>query len=300
MITPGPRVRPLACAALFPALLLAACAGTPVAPAAPPVGRTPIAGWEGKLTTYDVVSPVPGIDSRPVTVLVPPDYSDAANASRRYPVLYMHDGNNCLDHDLYAHGGWQVHTVSYDLVQKALMGPAILVLVDNIAANRGAEYVPGFGAAPGPSADGYLDFLEKTVVPFVDSNFRTLPGAASRGIGGSSYGGLISLYGAWTRPQVFGFAMAMSTAFAYDFHALVQRTPVAPPLRIYIDSGTVDWSGGDDGMAKTLALRDLLASKGFTLGKDLQHFVGQGHNHSEDFWRLRLPVALPFLLPPSP
>jgi len=293
----GPRQRLQDFGALLPTLLLAACAGTPVAPASPPVGRTPIAGWEGKLTTYDLASPVPGIDGRPVTVLVPPGYADAANGARRYPVLYLHDGNNCLDHDPYAHGGWQVHTVSYDLVQKGLMGPAILVLVDNTS-NRDKEYVPGFGTAPGPSADGYLDFLEKTVVPFVEANFRTLPGAASRGIGGSSYGGLISLYGAWTRPQVFGFAMAMSTAFAYDFHALVGRTTARPALRIYIDSGTVDWNGGDDGMAKTLALRDLLVSKGFTLGNDLQHFVGQGHNHSEDFWRARLPVALPFLLPP--
>lgn len=297
MIDSGPRFPPLACSALFPSLLLAACAGTHVAPASPPVGRTPIAGWEGKLTTYDLASPVPGIQGRPVTVLVPPGYADPVNASRRYPVLYMHDGNNCLDHDPFAHGGWQVHTVSYDLVQKGLMGPAILVLVDNTA-NRAAEYVPGFGSAPGPSAEGYLDFLEKTVVPFVEASFRTLPGAASRGLGGSSYGGLISLYGAWTRPQVFGFAMAMSTAFAYDFQALVQGTPARPPLRIYIDSGTVDWGGGDDGMAQTLALRDLLVSKGFTLGTDLLHHVGQGHNHSEDFWRLRLPVALPFLLPP--
>ena len=292
-----PRSPPVPRRALLPALLLAACAGTPVAPAAPPVGRTPIAGWEGKLTTYDLVSPVPGIEGRPVTVLVPPGYADVANAARRYPVLYMHDGNNCLDHDPYAHGGWRVHTISYDLVQKGLMGPAILVLVDNTG-NRAAEYVPGFGTAPGPSADGYLDFLEKTVVPFVEANFRTLPGAASRGLGGSSYGGLISLYGAWTRPQVFGFAMAMSTAFAYDFHALVQRTPARPQVRIYIDSGTVDWGGGDDGMARTLALRDLLVAKGFTLGTDLQHHVGQGDNHSEDFWRGRLPVALPFVLPP--
>jgi predicted alpha/beta superfamily hydrolase len=296
MIETGPRHRRLAFGALLPALLLAACAETSVAPLAPPVGRTPIAGWEGKLTTYDLVSPVPGIESRPVTVLVPPGYADQANAPRRYPVLYMHDGNNCLDHDPYAHGGWRVHTISYDLVQKGLMGPAILVLVDNTG-NRAAEYVPGLRTAPGPSADGYLDFLEKTVVPFVEANFRTLPGAASRGLGGSSYGGLISLYGSWTRPQVFGFAMAMSTAFAYDFHALVQRTPARPALRIYIDSGTVDWSGGDDGMARTLALRDLLVSKGFTLGTDLQHHIGQGDNHSEDFWRGRLPVALPFVLP---
>ena len=288
---------PAALTAMFLGLLCG-CATTPPATPEPPPGRTPLAGWEGKLTTYDVASPVPGIASRPVTVLVPPGYSDPVNASRRYPVLYLHDGNNCLDRDPFAHGGWQVHTVSYDLVQQGRMAPAILVLVDNTS-SRAQEYVPGFGTAPGPSADGYLDFLEKTVVPFVETWYRTAPGPGNRGIGGSSYGGIISLYAGWTRPQVFGFVMAMSTAFAYDFHAMVRATPPPKkPLRIYLDSGTVDWSGGDDGMAKTVELRDLLVAQGFVPGTDLLHFVGQGDNHSENFWRGRLPVALPFLLPP--
>jgi predicted alpha/beta superfamily hydrolase len=293
----GPRLAPIAAAGLL-LCVLGGCASAPVAPS-PPAGRTPLAGWEGKLTTYDLESPVPGIASRPVTVLVPPGYSDPANASRRYPVLVLHDGNNCLDRDPFGHGGWQVHTVSYDLVQQGRMAPAILVLVDNTS-SRAQEYVPGFGAAPGPSADGYLDFLTGTVLPFVETWYRTLPGPANRGIGGSSYGGILSLYAGWTRPQVFGFVMAMSTAFAYDFHALVRATPPPKkPLRIYIDSGTIDWGGGDDGMARTIELRDLLVTQGFVPGTDLLHFVGQGDNHSEEFWRGRLPVALPFLLPPG-
>lgn len=278
--------------------LLGGCAAATVAPE-PPTGRTPLAGWEGKLITYDLVSPVPGIASRPVTVLVPPGYSDPANASRRYPVLVLHDGNNCLDRDPFGHGGWRVHTVSYDLVEQGRMAPSILVLVDNTG-SRSQEYVPGMGSPPGPTAEGYLDFLEKTVVPFVDTWYRTLSGPANRGIGGSSYGGLISLYGAWTRPAVFGFVMAMSPAFAFDFHSMVRDTPPPTrPLRIYLDSGTVDWGGGDDGMAATIALRDLLVGQGFAPGTDLFHHVGQGDNHSEDFWRGRLPVALPLLLPPG-
>jgi len=284
-------------AAIVPGSLLLLAAACSSAPPGEPPGRTPIPGWEGKLTTYDLTSPVAGILSRPVTVLVPPGYSDPANAAREYPVLYMHDGGNCLDRDPFQHGGWQVHTVSYDLVARGLMKPAILVLVDNTA-NRTQEYVPGAGSPPGPHADGYLDFLERTVVPFVEARYRTLPGPASRGLGGSSFGGLISLYGAWTRPQVFGFVMAMSPAFAFDFPALVRGTPPPKkPLRIYIDSGTRDYGGGDDGMAETMGLRDLLVDAGHVLGDDLMHHVGQGDSHSEDFWRARLPVALPFLFP---
>jgi pullulanase len=300
--TVAPRTSPLALALG----LLAAC-GSSGSPGVVEVG-TPIAGWEGKLTEYAVESPVPGIASRHVTVLLPPGYADAASADRRYPVLYLQDGQNCLDHDPFGHGGWQVHTVSYDLVERGLMAPAILVLVENTAA-REQEYIPGAGALPGATADGYLDFLEQVVVPWVDRQHRTLRDPSARAIGGSSYGGIISLYAGWTRPGLFRVVMAMSPSlWRVDLTgAVITKLPV----RVYLDSGTVDWGGGDDGLAATSALADLLVSKGWTLHVDLEHAVGQGHNHSEEFWRARLrpstaadlpgvwPGALPFLFPAS-
>ena len=268
---------------------------------------TPIAGWEGRLTEYRVESPDPAIASRNVTVLLPPGYDDGLG-DRRYPVLYMQDGQNGLDWDPFGHGGWQLHTTLYDLVQRGLMQPAIVVLVDNTSA-REQEYVPGAGALPGPTADGYLDFLEQVIVPWVDAAFRTVPHAAGRGIGGSSYGALLALYAGWTRPGVFGMVMAMSPSlWRVDLSgAIITKLPV----KVYLDSGTVDWGGGDDGLAATTALAELLVSRGWTLHVDLEHAVGLGHNHSEEYWRARLrpstaadlpgvwPGALPFLLPPS-
>ena len=280
--------------------LMCAC-GTSVAPQAPdgPDGRTPIPGWEGKLTTYALASPVPGITSRNVTVLVPPGYADSAEAGRRYPVLYLHDGQNCLDHDPFGHGGWQVHTVSYDLTTRGLMAPAIFVFIDNHDEHRTAEFNPGAGTAPGPTAEGYLDFVEHTVVPFVEARYRTAAGPANRGLGGSSYGAIISLHGGWTRPQRFGLVMAMSAGYSpYDFVAVARATPPPKrPLRIYLDSGTTDHDGGDDDLAKTILLRDVLVGQGFILGADLLHHVGQGDSHSENYWRGRLPIALPFVVP---
>jgi len=264
-----------------------------------PPPTTPLPGWEGRLFAWQISSPLPAIASRTVTVLVPPGYSDPGSAAKRYPVMYMHDGGNCLDHDPFGHGGWQVHTISYDLESRGLMAPAIFVFVDNDSQHRAEEYVPGQGVAPGPTAEAYLDFLEHTVVPFVDATYRTIPDPGSRVLGGSSYGGLISLYGAWTRPAVWRRVMAMSTAFAYDFTAQVDReAPPKKPLLIYLDSGTTDYGGGDDDMTLTVALRDLLEQKGWVLGDDLKHVDGQGDSHSEDFWRGRLPGALPFVLPP--
>jgi enterochelin esterase-like enzyme len=278
---------------------------------------TPLTGWDGKLFAYSFPSAVAGIADRGVTVLVPPGYGDPANASHRYPVLYMHDGQNCLNYDPFNHGGWQVHTVSYDLVGRGLMAPAIVVMVANGGVARTEEYFPGAGTAPGPTADGYLDFLEQEVIPFVDVNYRTQPDAAHRAIGGSSYGGVISLYAGWTRTSTYGIVMAMSPAFwrdpsvNWDFESLVTAKK---PVRVYLDSGTVDWGGGDDGNARTTAVSDLLASNGWTAGVDLQHAVGQGHNHSEEYWRARLrpstaadtnlgpnpswPGALVFVFPP--
>jgi hypothetical protein len=91
--------------------------------------------------------------------------------------------------------------------------------------------------------------------------------------------------------------MAMSPAFGYDFPAFAQAGGKLP-LRVYLDSGTVDWAGGDDGMARTIGLRETLVSKGWVLGTDLKHVVGQDHNHSENWWRERLPGALTWLYPP--
>jgi predicted alpha/beta superfamily hydrolase len=264
----------------------------------PPVAVTParVSGWEDRLLTFKVTSSVEGIASREVTVLLPPGYAEPANQARRYPVLYMHDGNNCLDHDGFQHGGWQVHTISTDLVNTGKMAPVIFVLVDNTS-SRTEEYVRGQGTAPGPTADGYLDFLERDVVPWVERTWRTQAGPAGRGLGGSSYGGLISLDGAWRRTGKWGVVMAMSPAYGYDFIAFAQAGTKLP-LKVYLDSGTTDYSGGDDFMARTIVLRDALVAKGWVLGTDLQHVIGQGQSHSENYWRLRLPDALAWLYPP--
>lgn len=286
-------------------MLALGCAGAKVVPADAGVDAGQVAepvpaalrltGWEARLKTFKVTSSVEGIASREVTVLLPVGYDDAANQARRYPVLVMHDGANCLDHDGFQHGGWQVHTISTDLVSSGKMAPVIFVLVDNTN-SRTEEYVRGKGTAPGPTADGYLDFLERDVVPWVDRTWRT-QGASNRGLGGSSYGGLISLDGAFRRTGKWTHVMSMSTAYGYDFITFAAAQS-KQPLKIYLDSGTTDYSGGDDSMAESIRLRDLFVSKGWVLDGDLKHLVGQGDSHSENYWRGRLPGALSFLYPP--
>jgi len=230
-------------------------------------------------------------------VITPPGYLDPANASLRYPVLFMQDGNNCLASDPFGHGGWQIDAVSRGLIERGTMAPTLLVLIPNSASRR-EEYVPGAGSPGGPSAQGYLDFVAKDVMSVVETNYRARRDPASRGIGGSSFGALISFYAAWTRPDLFGFVLAMSVGHAFDLGVLVRSTPVKPLLRIYLDSGSTGHHGSDDGMQRTAQLRDNLIAAGFVAGVDLLHQVGQGDGHNEEAWRRRLPQALAFLLPP--
>lgn len=297
------------CRALVTALALPLVACGSSSPASPPdagpAGTTPIPGWEGRLVQFRLDSPVQGIAGRAVTVLLPPGYGDPAAASTRYPALYLHDGNNCLDRDPFGHGGWQVHLTATDLASRGLMAPTLVVMVANTSA-RAEEYNPGAGTAPGPTAEGYLDFLERAVIPFVEQRYRVQTGAANRGIGGSSFGGIISLYAGFTRPTVYGVVMAMSTApETYDVKARIETTTGKTPLRVYLDSGTIDPFGPNgsnlvnDFQDYTIAMRDLLVSRGWVLGQDLDYTLGVGDTHDEGAWRRRLPGALQFLFPPG-
>jgi len=275
-------------------------------PTIPPAGIVPVPGWEGRLTTFRLASTVHGIPGRRITVASPvpaalAEHAATSDVQHRYPVLYLHDGQNCLLRNVFGAPGWNAHAVAAELAAAGRMAPAIVVMVDNAGDSEGRrrEFVPEAGEPKGQHADGYLDFLEADVVPFVEAWYPALPGPADRCIGGSSYGGLISLYAGWTRPQAWSRVLCMSPAFHWDFHRLVQGTRERPALRLYLDSGTTDYEGTDDGQAETEALRDLLVARGFVPGVDLVHEVGHGDTHDEAAWCRRLPLALPFLFPPG-
>ncbi|WP_428261847.1 alpha/beta hydrolase [Haliangium sp.] len=234
-------------------------------------------------------------DSRDITIYLPPSYTE--NAAKQYPVLYMHDGQN-LFHDSEAFGGvaWEVDDTIDSLIAQGRMREVIVVAVDNDA-DRISEYTPvpdpDYGGGNGES---YLDFLQFELKPFIEANYRVLTGPANTLIGGSSLGGLISFWAAWTRPQVFGTAVCMSSSFWWNDRFLIDtvagHTGAKVPVVLYIDAG-----GQNDGATNTADMRDTLESKGYVHGADLFHWFEPSGAHNEASWEARFYVPMERVLP---
>jgi len=147
--------------------------------------------------------------TRRVWIYLPPDYS---TAGKRYPVLYMHDGQNVFDDLTSFAGEWSVDETLDSIGNHTR--EMIVVAVDNGGVKRISEYCPydmeKYGKGEG---DQYVDFLVKTLKPFIDKTYRTEKDKKNTFVAGSSMGGLISMYAVLKYPRVFGGAGVFSPAF---------------------------------------------------------------------------------------
>jgi predicted alpha/beta superfamily hydrolase len=252
----------------------------------------------------DVVSPQLG-NQRDLLVYLPPSYTQS---KRRYPVIYMHDGQNLFDQQSSYAGEWQVDETMQALSQEGV--EAIIVGIPNSGAERLDEYSPFHDPkAGGGKGDRYLTFLTETVKPLIDRSFRTLPNRAQTGIIGSSMGGLISLYGFLRFTDYFGFVGAMSPALWFAGGAIFNYVHKVGrvPGRVYLDVGTheVIGSRSERLMMQAFARRyssnvhrmySLLIAKGYRPEQDICYVEEPGAEHNEAAWARRLPQALQFLL----
>jgi predicted alpha/beta superfamily hydrolase len=258
----------------------------------------------GALKVYhDVRSATLG-NTRDLFVYLPRSYPTGA---RRYPVVYMHDGQNLFDHALSYAGEWQVDETMEALSHEGI--EAIVVGVPNAGMQRLEEYTP-FRDARGTGGQGakYVDFLANMVKPLIDRDFCTLPDREHTGVLGSSLGGLISMFAFFHRPEVFGFAGVMSPSFWFAQEAIfpyVQRQPFVPG-RLYIDAGTAEDMNPRRRLLRrpqvgncainVRRMHSLLLEKGYS-ADDLLVYEEPGGIHHESAWARRLPDALRFLLP---
>ena len=241
----------------------------------------------------DVYSPE--LDNRrDVLVYLPPSYPQGR---RRYPVLYMHDGQNLFDPATSFAGDWGMGRSMNAAARRGL--EAIVVGVPHLGVTRLDEYGPWHDESSGAGGrgDAYLAFLADTLKPLVDSRFRTRRGRDQTVIAGSSMGALISLYALFHRPETFGAAGVLSPSLWFAGGAIfphIERARVVP-ARIYLDIGAQE---GAHHVANARRLRNLLLAKGYGRGRDLcWRESGQG-GHDERSWGRRFARALPFLLPP--
>lgn len=231
-------------------------------------------------------------NARDILVYLPPSY--AREPERRYPVLYMQDGQNLFDAGTSFSGEWEVDQT---LEAASVHGLELIVVgIPNMGADRLAEYSPFRDAKHGGGrGEAYLRFLIETVKPRIDEDFRTLRDRPHTGIAGSSLGGLISLYGFFRRRDIFGFAGVMSPALWFANGAVldwVERQPFAGG-RIYIDAGMKE---GERTLADVTRLRDALEQKGYRQLQDLLCVVDTAGDHSERAWARRMRRKLHFLL----
>ena len=249
-------------------------------------------------------------NQRDLLVYLPPSYQET---QQRYPVIYMHDGQNLFDEVTSFAGEWHVDTTMEALSDEGI--EAIVVGIPNAGPKRLDEYSPFRDTKYGGRqrlGDRYLVFIIETIKPLVDRDFRTRPERTHPGIIGSSMGGLISLYAFFQYPDTFGFVGAMSPSLWFANQSImdfIQETPFYAG-RIYVDIGSLEYAGAiNDGLASgerkvkpyqgsVAHLRDLLKKKGYRPGLDLLCVEQDGAGHQESAWAERLPEALRFLLTP--
>ncbi|KAB8146004.1 glycogen debranching protein GlgX [Chloroflexia bacterium SDU3-3] len=229
-------------------------------------------------------------NARDILIYLPPNYADD---DRRYPVIYMHDGQNLFDDRTSYAGEWRVDETMQILSQQGV--EAIVVGIPNVGERRMDEYSPFVDAHYGGGwGEQYVDFIADTLKSYIDQSFRTRPDREHTGIMGSSLGGLASLYAFFYRPEAFGFVGAMSPELWFADRAIfpMVETVSAPQGAIYLDVGTAE---GEERGQDARRMRDLLAQKGYT-PEQLRYVEAAGAEHSEDAWSSRLHDALLFLL----
>jgi predicted alpha/beta superfamily hydrolase len=230
-------------------------------------------------------------NKRALRIYLPPSYDE--NPAKRYPVLYMHDGQNLFDPKTASFGvAWDVGKTINHLVALGSMDEVIVVGIDNTP-DRIPEYTPccdpKYG---GGKLDAYAHFIVDTVKPWVDRSYRTLPGKDGTAIMGSSLGGIASVYIAERYPQVFSKAGGMSSSFWWNQGALVSGLPERVPVKFYLDAGTQD-----DGLEDSSKMRDAMLAKGWRDGTDLMFYKAEGGRHNETSWAARVDRPLVWFFP---
>jgi predicted alpha/beta superfamily hydrolase len=233
--------------------------------------------------------PIPQLNrDRIIRVYLPPSYD---SSDKRYPVLYMHDGQNLFDAATSYAGEWGVDETLNTLAKTQAL-EIIVVGIDNGQEKRMNELSPWpnkrFGKAEGAE---YMQFIVNTLKPMMDQQFRTLPDRENTAIMGSSMGGLISHYAIHQYPDVFSKAGIFSPSYWYskEVYSQTRMQPVPKTAKLYLIMG------GKEGGERTLKKMTKQLQKQQHPAEHLYSEVIADGEHNEGFWRKEFPKAVAWL-----
>jgi len=237
-------------------------------------------------------------EDREISVYLPEAYQ--LEPQRRFPVFYLHDGQNLFDGrtSYCVNRTWRAHQAADAVTREGLVEPMILVGVANTGLRRMAEYTPTRDTRMGGGEGGrYRRLLTEELKPLIDSRFRTLTDAQNTALGGSSLGGLITLALGLDYPNVFGKLAVMSPSIWWDHRsvlALVNQTRHKGAQRMWLDMGTAE---GLRHLRDTDLLHRRLVLRGWKEDVDLKYVRVPGAVHDEDAWAARFDQVLRYLFP---
>ncbi|MDE1161091.1 MAG: alpha/beta hydrolase-fold protein [Acidobacteriaceae bacterium] len=252
-------------------------------------------------------------DTRDVRIYLPEAY--LSDPTRNFPVFYLHDGQNLFDgRTSYMPGHtWRAHLTADRLTAEGRIEPIILVGVDNAGDRRMAEYTPTrdpeYGGGEGPL---YGRMIVDELKPILDTTLRTLRDAPNTALGGSSLGGLLSLFLGLQYPNVFGKLAVLSPSVWWDHRSILHTIgaprrfsiprfasnppaePTPPRARIWLDMGTAE---GLRHLRDCDVLARRLSTRGWLPGQELSYTRFPDAVHNEDAWADRFGQVLAFLFP---
>jgi predicted alpha/beta superfamily hydrolase len=244
-------------------------------------------------------------NDRDLVVYLPPGYE--RNQKKRYAVLYLNDGQNLFDGATAFIPGkeWRIDETAQALISAGKIQPLIIVGINNAGRDRINEYTPVGDARykAGGKADLYGRMLVEELKPFIDANYRTTKDAQHTGLGGSSLGGLVSLYLGLKYPNLFGRLAVVSPSVWFAEKQIVsyaRALKTKPKTRIWMDMGTKEGGNPEEAqraVTDARLLKETLEKKGWKSGRDLHYLEAEGAEHNESAWAQRVAPMLTFLFP---
>ena len=245
-------------------------------------------------------------NQRSLRIYLPEDYQ----GERSFKVLYLNDGQDLFG---FSHGGppheWRADEIMDSLVQSG-MEPLIIVGIDHMGRDRPNEYLPWpdeYLDPPLPQPQGalYPEFLTNEVMPLIEQKYKVRKGRNHTGIGGASYGGLITLYTLLMKPEKFGFALIESPSLYVNQQQIIQMVHEKHwkwPSRLYLGIGTNEMAlenCGKENEDNLMAVNDVVSLQQLVKSQSPQTSVflniDSCATHHENAWSKRLPSALKFL-----